>query len=572
MPNFEVTSPEGKKFIVTAPDGASQDDVLSYAQSQFKQNAAPVSEAAPTSPTDLIKGVGNYYKNVGMGAVKGASNIGSTLLSPIDRLTGTTDRRQQIGEFFQQNADPQSLAFKGGELGAEVAGTAGIGGALAKGVRAIPLVGQAVPKLATALESGGFNIGTPAASVLGKVGDMATRVAGGAIVGGATAGAIDPEQAKTGAVIGGVLPPAVKVAGMVGSGLKSAADHILGAMTGTSAETVKSAFLSGQAGDRSFLENMRGNVPFDDVVASAKQGLSNMRAERAAQYRSGMVNIKGDKTVLDMTPIVDSVKNIQSAGNFKGKVINEKAAGTVEELANKVNDWAGSAPAEFHTPEGLDALKQAIGDIRDSTQFGTNARRAADSVYNAIKNQIQQQAPTYAKVMKDYSEASQTLSEVEKALSLGEKTSKDTAIRKLQSLMRNNAQTNYGNRLGLAKTLEQKGGVDITPAAAGQAMNSILPRGMIGAIEKVGMAGTPLAALASPPVALGMLATAPFTSPRLMGEAMYGAGRLSGGLLGGLSSLTGGALPGGAQGQIANSVMESPLLRAALYRLNGANP
>src|SRR5258708_9943745 len=35
MPDFEVTSPSGQKFMVTAPEGASQDDILGYAQKQL---------------------------------------------------------------------------------------------------------------------------------------------------------------------------------------------------------------------------------------------------------------------------------------------------------------------------------------------------------------------------------------------------------------------------------------------------------------------------------------------------------------------------------------------------------
>lgn len=35
MPKYEITSPEGKRFEITAPDGASQEDVLSYAKLQF---------------------------------------------------------------------------------------------------------------------------------------------------------------------------------------------------------------------------------------------------------------------------------------------------------------------------------------------------------------------------------------------------------------------------------------------------------------------------------------------------------------------------------------------------------
>lgn len=521
--------------------------------------------------------------NTGLGALRGASNIGSTLLRPvdaaIDAVTGKTDqnlsslvtgkkplstnetRRQKLNEFFQQNADPESGAFKLGEIGTEIAGTSGVGGLLSK----IPGLAQVAPKLASSLQSGGFSLNAPAATTVGgKLANAATRVGGGAAVGGASAGLVDPDSAGTGAAIGGALPGAVKVAGAVGGALRSAAEHILGAMTGTGAESVKTAFQAGKTGSKEFLENMRGNVSFEDVVAKAKEGLRNMRLERGNQYRSGMVDIKNDKSVLDMEPIVKSVQDLQTSGSFKGKTINEKSAGTTKEIADRVNDWAASNPAEFHTPEGLDALKQAVGDIRDSTQFGTPARRSADVVYNTIKNQISKQAPTYSKVMGDYAEASKTLSEVERALSLGEKSSKDTAIRKLQSLMRNNAQTNYGNRLDLAKTLEEKGGVNLGPAIAGQSMNSLMPRGVIGSIEKAGMMGAPF-------VAPHALMLAPLTSPRLVGEAAYGLGMASGGVGGLLSDATRGALPNQAGGLLS---MEDPTIRALLYRgaLSQSNP
>jgi hypothetical protein len=54
-------------------------------------------------------------------------------------------------------------------------------------------------------------------------------------------------------------------------------------------------------------------------------------------------------------------------------------------------------PAEFHTPEGIDPLKQKIGDIRDATQYGTPERVAANGIYNAVRQTIVDQAPEYAK-------------------------------------------------------------------------------------------------------------------------------------------------------------------------------
>ena len=122
--------------------------------------------------------------------------------------------------------------------------------------------------------------------------------------------------------------------------------------------------------------------------------------------------------------------------------------------------------------------------------------------------------------MKDYSEASDLIHEIERALSLGEKASADTAIRKLQSLTRNNANTNYGSRLGLAQTLEEQGGTPFISDLSGQALNALAPRGL----GKLAASGTALSSFSNP----YMLAALPFQSPRLMGESAYALGRAKG--------------------------------------------
>lgn len=526
----------------------------------------PVETAAPEN--------GGTFKNIAMGAVKGASDIGATLLRPVDaalNATGLTDttnaqRRESLGQFFKENADPDSLAFKGGELATDIAGTAGAGGVLAKGVKlagaAIPAFANYAPKLATALNTGGFSLGTPAAATaLGRAADVATRVGAGAAVGGASAGLINPADATTGAVLGGALPVAAKVAGMAGKGIAdatgSAVKNVLGLSTGTGANAVGAAFQAGKAGDRAFVDNMRGKVAMTDVLDDAKNALANMRIQRGNEYRQGMAGVSADKTVLDMMPIENALNSVKSMGSYKGQQINKNAAGTVGEIEQQIASWRQLNPAEYHTPEGLDALKKAIGDIRDATEFGSAGRKAADTVYNSVKAEISKQAPTYAKTMKSYSEASDLITEIEKALSLGNKVSADTAMRKLQSLMRNNVNTNYGNRLNLAGELEQQGGASILPSVAGQAMSSTTPRGLQG----LAATGTGLAGMANP---LALLAL-PFQSPRLMGEAAYGLGRLSD--LGGRAVNSNPALRGlmnpNAQG--GKAIEANQVLRALLY-------
>lgn len=498
------------------------------------QYSDAVPAVAPPSVEPAAEGGGILpaLGNAAAGAVRGAGSIGATLLAPVDiasdlfagkglTLDSNRERRASMDAALQgMGADTESGAFQAGKIGTEIAGTLPLGGLLGK------LIGKAAPTLGAAVGSGGFSLGRPAATgLIGRAVDAATRVAGGAITGGSQMGLIDPSQAGQGAVIGAAIPGAVQAAGAIGKGLGKAGAHVLGASTGAGAEAVKAAVQAGKTKTVDFLDNMRGNVGFDEVVTRAKQAVSNLRMARQQEYRSGMVDIANDKTVLDFAPIDAAMQKISGMGKYKGVQINAKSADTVKELDDIVSQWKALDPGEYHTPEGLDALKRAVGDLRDSTQFGSPARKAADELYHAVKGEITKQAPTYSKVMGDYSKASDLISEVERSLSLGNKAAADTAVRKLQSLMRNNVQTSYGNRLDLVRALEDQGGASLIPSIAGQSMNSWMPRGMVGSLEKVGI---PLAALSNP---AAMLA-APFTSPRLMGEMLYGAGRV-GGLLGG---------------------------------------
>lgn len=499
-------------------------------QEEFEFRARFESESAPKQEVSKpqAKPEGSTLQNMAGGILRGAGSIGATLLTPLDAAAravgiendfiGRTDRRDAMDSALRlTGVDTNSLAFQGAKLGTEIAGTSGIGGAIAKPVAAF------APKLASAISSGGFITGGAPVGLAAKAGDAALRVAGGAINGGAAAGLVNPEDVGTGAVIGGALPGAVKSAAMAGSMLKNGSQTLLkntlGMTTGAGGESIANAYKAGKAGSTAFVDNMRGNVPIEDVVSQAKEALTQMRLDRAAQYTQGMKGVTKDKSVLNFAPIDNAMSALQSMGSFKGQVINKNAAGTVDELSSLVGQWKSLDPAEFHTPEGLDALKRAIGDVRDSAQFGTPARKAADTVYNAVKKQIEMQAPDYSKVMKDYSEASSLIGEIEKSLSLNPKASVDTSLRKLQSLMRNNVNTNYGNRLDLMNKLEQQGGKELLPSIAGQALNSWTPRGLQG----LAATGTGAAGLMNPTALLAL----PAASPRLMGEVAYGLGSMS---------------------------------------------
>jgi hypothetical protein len=358
---------------------------------------------------------------------------------------------------------------------------------------------------------------TLATDPVGVAGDVSTVLGVGAAV---TPGKLSAALSRASSLTN-PLSAVAPIARGVGKVAEPIASNTLGMLTGVGADNVRMAAKSGFNKIPEFMDNLSGKVGMTDVLDSARQNIQNMGAQKSAQYRANMANIKGDKTVLAFDGIDQAVKDASNVVSFKGQVKNARGAQVTNEIADEISKWKALDPAEFHTPEGLDALKQKIGGIVDSIPLEEKtARMAAGNIYNAIKSEISAQAPTYAKTMKEYSDATEQIREIERALSLGKNASADTAMRKLQSLSRNNASTNYGNRLDLARSMESAGGNEILPAIAGQAMNTWTPRGLVGQAGGMASAG---AALTNP----GMLALLPLQSPRAVGIGSYGAGRLA---------------------------------------------
>jgi hypothetical protein len=358
-----------------------------------------------------------------------------------------------------------------------------------------------------------------------------SMLAGGAGAGlkAANIGAKTTQAGNVLSAASNVLNPvtqAIAATKAVGKGAETIGKGYLAAKSGVGMEPIEQAIKAGAEGNQTFLENMRDKVPSLQVLDDAKANLAQMNADKMKEYRSGMVNIKNDKTVLDFTGIDNALKNAESMAYYKGKIKDKTAANVLEDMKKKVDDWKNSNPADYHTPEGMDALKQTLYE-----SFGKLAREektayaAGKQVYDSVKSEIGKQAPTYAQVMKGYSESSDLINEIERTLSLGDKASADTAMRKLQSLMRNNVNTNYGQRVNLAQELSKAGGIDLMPALAGQAMNSLTPRGLQGA------SNVPTAYLAygagGPALAAADVLS---SSPRVVGETAYKYGQMAGAL------------------------------------------
>lgn len=161
------------------------------------------------------------------GLVRGAGSIGASLLRALPNFLGgdtaqeNEQRRTAMDDALKTlGADPDSTAFKMGKLGAELAGTMGAGGGLAKVAGVIPGVASKAPLLLEALRSGGMTLGGTTGS---KLADMGLRMLSGSATGAGAAALINPEDVKTGAIIGGIAPPLIQSMGAAGHYLGSKA-------------------------------------------------------------------------------------------------------------------------------------------------------------------------------------------------------------------------------------------------------------------------------------------------------------------------------------------------------------
>lgn len=382
---------------------------------------------------------------------------------------------------------------------------------------------------------------TLATDPVGAAADLSTVLTGG---GGllakapSIAGKIGDAVSLAGKIADPLTIPVAAASG-VAKGVGAIGKEVLGHQTGLGPEAIsemaKSGVEGGAAG-QTFRDNMRGNVPIEAPVEQARTALENLRKERGDEYRAGMAGVAANTTVPQgaWNQIGRAIRDANDIKTFKGQDLSPKTAAVRSELNDMVLDWMALPAHEYHTAEGLDALKQKIGDVRDALSYGTPEKLVANKYYGAVRQSIIDHVPEYAKVMKGYEEASDQLRQIEKTLSLPQnerKASIDTSLRKLQSILRNNVSTNYGYRQKLVEYLENAGAPNLKAALAGQSANSFTPRGLskvsalLGAEGVAALAGAWFSApIAVPAAGLALAAS----SPRIVGETVHGISRAVG--------------------------------------------
>jgi len=314
----------------------------------------------------IISGGGNVMFGAQRLLGKGLETIGAT-------DTGTflqKDAAQRLAQ-SQAAAAPFKQEFPistgAGELGAEIIGTLPVGGAIAAPLKAIP----AAAPLAQAIRTGGFSKG-----------NIATRAAGGATLGGASSAVINPDEAALGAVVGGATPFAGPALGYVGGKIanlrtmpQNRAASLAQQAAGTDLKEVVNA-----------LRNAPPNVGVAQVLARfenpALQALVKDSLEstpEGAQYLSKLGTMTEKEAVNELSKLAGgtTAADVRATNELAKKNLNTITTPMRESSLNRAN--LGKAVAEYEAQAGKLSVEAAaqVQEVRRLIDLGDHAAAAA---------------------------------------------------------------------------------------------------------------------------------------------------------------------------------------------------
>jgi hypothetical protein len=321
---------------------------------------------------DLNRSFHQLVGNTAAGAVRGAGSIGATVVRPFyNESSQENDQRRAAMDsaLAGMGAQPDSLAYGAGKLGAEIAGTSGVGGALAKGVGAIPGVAQSAPGLVEAIRTAGMSAGAGQ----GAVANTLTRAAGGALTGGAMAGLVNPEDTKTGAVIGGAFPVVTKVAGEAGKAVGNALRSTVSPEVATLAKRAKELGVDIPA------DRLANSKPLDAVASGLNYVPFSGRAATEAKMNSQLNQALSKTFGQDSSNVTMALRKAgDKLGGEFDRVLTTNGVKVDPQFMDDIANVYNKATEEL----GSDALKPITSKLNDLIAKGSSGVIDGKAAYN----------------------------------------------------------------------------------------------------------------------------------------------------------------------------------------------
>jgi hypothetical protein len=314
------------------------------------------SQSKPYMPADLVK-------NVIGGAIRGAGSIGATFAWPFESADENTARRARLDENMQNllGADPTSLVYQGAKLGGEVAGTAGLGPAIGGTLKAVPII-RGLP-IVDAITTGGMTGG-----------NMATRMAGGAITGGATDLATGG-NGVAGAGLGAVAPPLFKGAGVVGE----LAGNTVRKLFSVSPEVADLAKRAKDLGIDIPADRLANSKPLNAVASSLNYVPFSGRSATEERMHSQLNQALSRTFGQDSSNVTMALRKADEklGGEFE-RVLSNNGVAVDKQFLGDMADVYNKAEREL----GSDALKPIANNINELMTKGQSGVIDGQAAYN----------------------------------------------------------------------------------------------------------------------------------------------------------------------------------------------
>ena len=423
----------------------------------------------------------------------------------------------------------------------QMAGAAG-GGVLGAIAGGLPSLGVGAPAGAAAGGALGYAAGSQAGDLLNQLGGYEKPKSMGQ-----TAMGIGEDVAA-----GAAMELAGPVIGMAGSKLASKGGTVMNALRG----------------GKDYSKALWGKVTGEDIAKIAQQGVADVKAGRAMDYRNSLAEISKIQTEVPRNTVDDAISSLmkefkikelpyspqqmmaQDKGNslnmlkqytdqgvplrqaqqmaleregmnkaklyakeydFTGSTLDRAAARDVKEVINTVKGW------DDWSPLGVDTLKRQISG---TWRANSEASKFVTETNNALRSTLNESIPGYAEMTKGYHEASNLLKDLEKITGKGNQGEADIVINRIVRAMKGDNATKHE----LLQAISTKTGSNLEAMAAGYALTNIAPKSMLGKLGATNIAaggvGASLAGIVQPQ----FLAALVLASPRVQGLALQAIG------------------------------------------------
>ena len=304
------------------------------------------------------------------------------------------------------------------------------------------------------------------------------------------------------------------------------------------------------------------NVSPEQFAADVDKAAKAMRRQISDRYVAGIAdidmggtNVFGRTETTSLTPRLNMNPLIQRTVTVPTQFNRPFFASAFSRIA-EIKRQRDSAKGEGSDAEGFASETSEAIDLMDNdiVQFSKSPlpdkeaafqlRKKLDT-YNfpprsnedAFRNDLRgilsdelKKDPKYKKVVEDFDEATKLADEIFAELSLGPTKNTSQKLRKLQSVTRNNVNTNFGRRVDLLSRLNPDADYDLLDVATAQALRQDQPTGAarIGqsASQSTGMLGMSSGVVEPSTGILTQIAQS-MATPRNVGTAAYRTGQVA---------------------------------------------